>query len=220
MNRIEVLVYTIDNYESVFIQINRYITEILHESEQDKFKSLFFNRDKVNFFIARSVIKSKYRYLKEKFNYSSNGKPFIDEEKFFNLSHTEGMVAIAFSEKCEIGVDVEKMIDQNFDAMQRIFASNKESDYIKSSETEKKMRFYRIWTLKEAYLKAKGMGITDNLNSLNVFDLESNKYATKFINNEAGEFCLSIYADHKNKMALDIEVKINHYESFLSEIKN
>ena len=83
---------------------------------------------------------------------------------FFNLSHSSGVSLLAFDPGSEIGVDVE-MIDEEFDyepIVKRWFTPE-EGKYIWQSKENSRIRFYELWTRKEAYLKAIGEGITKNL---------------------------------------------------------
>lgn len=94
----------------------------------------------------------------------------------FNLSHTNGLVACAVVSGADIGVDVEeirrresllKMADAVFSAQ--------EADALRCVSKEAQVaRFFDYWTLKEAYIKARGMGLALPLNgfSFHVVDGE------------------------------------------------
>lgn len=90
------------------------------------------------------------------------GKPFFSKttEMFFNISHTDGFTAIAFSNK-EIGIDVEKVGYFNEKIIEK-FYSEEERKEIQASGDEKylrKAKAVEIWTRKESEGKFKGEGI-------------------------------------------------------------
>ena len=95
------------------------------------------------------------------FDVTSNGKPYLvgEESLHFNLSHSEGMVMCAIAEK-EVGCDVEKkaLLDRG---LAEYVMTEYELDRIYGLEkdTEQQEMFFRLWTLKESYMKATGFGI-------------------------------------------------------------
>ena len=97
------------------------------------------------------------------------GKPFLKNNKiFFNISHSAEKIAIAISDK-QIGVDIEKIAEHNLKIAKRCFVKQEE-EFVFSGQTQEeiKKRFYVIWTLKESYLKYKGVGLTEKLNSFSI----------------------------------------------------
>ena len=95
-----------------------------------------------------------------------NGKP---EAKgiFFNLSHSGNVVICAASKK-NVGCDIEKVGSAPKRVAERFFCED-EIGWIESFANEEKNReFYRIWTMKESYLKMTGEGLRTELNSFRV----------------------------------------------------
>ena len=92
---------------------------------------------------------------------ASNGKPYLagEEQLYFNLSHSEGMVMCAVAEK-EVGCDVEKktVLDRK---LAEYVMTEYELGRIYGLEGDKEQQemFFRHWTLKESYMKATGLGI-------------------------------------------------------------
>ena len=98
--------------------------------------------------------------------YGENGKPYLaDNAVFFNLSHSENTVICAVSER-EIGVDVEKVGEVDLEIARRFFHRD-EFELLEKLPTneEKREMFYRLWTLKESFVKALGKGILMPLDS-------------------------------------------------------
>ncbi|MDE6566199.1 MAG: 4'-phosphopantetheinyl transferase superfamily protein [Lachnospiraceae bacterium] len=93
----------------------------------------------------------------------SGGKPYLENISgvYFNISHTSGLVACGIDER-EIGIDVERICRYDRRLMQRI-CTEEEIAYICGDDREEEQaqneRFFRLWTLKESYLKATGQGL-------------------------------------------------------------
>ncbi len=94
------------------------------------------------------------------------GKPSIGEPENergirFNLSHTGGLIALALCRDAEIGVDVE-MLDRESDVTslaRRFFAPTETAALLALQEDAQRSTFFQLWTLKEACLKALGVGL-------------------------------------------------------------
>lgn len=98
----------------------------------------------------------------------TNGKPHLydgEEEIRFSLSHSGDYAVCAISD-IPIGVDIEKIEDYKPEIASRFF-NKSELKYIKDADT-----FYRIWTLKESYIKTVGLGLKMPLDSFIVSDLD------------------------------------------------
>ena len=109
---------------------------------------------------------------------TSNGKPYIeDSDIHFNISHCQDWVVCAIH-NTPIGIDIEKIRPINLKIAKRFFTAEeqnyvfsripKEEDFDKTADSDMLKRFFEVWTGKEAYLKYKGTGITDSLNTLSV----------------------------------------------------
>ena len=79
----------------------------------------------------------------------------------FNLSHSAGLVICALAPDREVGVDVEDLTRRRVDpALVRRYCSPEEIEDIERHGAAWHDRFLQYWTLKEAYLKARGLGIS------------------------------------------------------------
>jgi 4'-phosphopantetheinyl transferase len=79
----------------------------------------------------------------------------------FNVSHARGLVVCAAAWECEIGVDVENVErpGEYVHLAQRFFAAS-EAAHVASVPAERQRDvFFDYWTLKESYIKARGMGL-------------------------------------------------------------
>jgi 4'-phosphopantetheinyl transferase len=80
----------------------------------------------------------------------------------FNLSHTRGMVAFAVTREHDVGVDVENRARRlrHRELSERFFGEAEVEALQALVPEERAQRFLELWTLKEAYLKARGLGIS------------------------------------------------------------
>lgn len=140
------------------------------------------------------------------------GKMYIEDDIngsykwpiYFNLSHSDNVLALAVSACYDIGVDVEK-IDRNFTNVAYSFFSKAEVKYLKDlSEEVRQRELCKLWTLKEAYVKAKGMGLTIPLDSFNV-----NEYCGMFTYSIelVKDYYLSIAVDCKTKEGFKVRIR-------------
>lgn len=85
----------------------------------------------------------------------------------FSLSHTEGMVACTVARNRDVGIDVEALSRATDGlAVAEQFFSPAEGKWLADSAPEvRQPRFLQLWTLKEAYLKARGLGLSIPLDS-------------------------------------------------------
>ncbi|MBM7586119.1 4'-phosphopantetheinyl transferase [Bacillus pakistanensis] len=97
------------------------------------------------------------------------GKPFLEEFEgiHFNLSHSEDLIMVILSDTSPVGVDVEFARKDYLDVMDEVF-SLEERKHIQSlsNEEEKILSFFKLWTKKEAIMKADGRGFSYPLKSL------------------------------------------------------
>jgi 4'-phosphopantetheinyl transferase len=128
--------------------------------------------------VARALVRTTLsRYaavppLAWEFARNAHGRPHVAApaegcDLLFNLSHTDGLVALAIGRACEFGIDVEHM-PRRVEAAElapRFFAPPEAAHVVAASGAEQRDRFFAFWTLKEAYIKARGMGLALPLDS-------------------------------------------------------
>jgi 4'-phosphopantetheinyl transferase len=152
------------------------------------------------FLIARSMqrtVLASYTsgVAPQDFRFSNNehGKPALAPEfealaLHFNLSHTQGLVAMAVSHAPALGVDVEN-VRARTTALQiadRYFTS-READALAGLPANQQIaRFYALWTLKESWLKAIGQGLSAGLDNVS-FELDTahRMISAEFANDES-----------------------------------
>lgn len=110
--------------------------------------------------------------------YNEYNKPYLKNEKiYFNISHSNGTIVLVISDK-EIGVDVEYFVYKE-SVVRKYFTNNEQNEILNS--TNKVYDFTRIWVMKEAFVKMKGIGISYGL--INV-DTTKIKEQIELIENE------------------------------------
>lgn len=93
--------------------------------------------------------------------YSLRGKPFIPGSDLrFNLSHADGMIVLAISSGFEVGVDVERvrLMPEMATVARDNFSLYEQASLWSLPQVDQLPAFFRIWTRKEAVVKALGDG--------------------------------------------------------------
>lgn len=92
------------------------------------------------------------------------GRPFLVPDSpsvpLFNLSHTDGLAALAISYDVRVGVDIETIQPLRDDEMEWPLSPAERETLGKAPEAERHDVFFRFWTLKEAFIKAVGKGVS------------------------------------------------------------
>lgn len=117
----------------------------------------------------RGLIKNSIAITKNKF-----GKPdLMHNGALFgsvSIAHTKDQFALLYSpEVCELGVDIENSI--NDEMLVHEFLSPKEIEYMITSKQNRIQESTLIWTLKEAFVKALGVGFKQHPNTVCVADI-------------------------------------------------
>lgn len=146
---------------------------ILSADEKERRGRFVFERDRHRFLVSHALVReSLSRYApvapaEWRFQVNEYGRPSIDWPESqrwlrFNLSHSEGRAVVAIAREIEIGVDVEATRLQNDLA---VIASQFFSPREVARLGDEPNAFFDFWTLKEAYIKARGMGLAIPLDS-------------------------------------------------------
>lgn len=103
------------------------------------------------------------------FTKSEFGKPIcLSTLNFeFNLSHSGNCVVGVFDDK-QVGIDVEFIEDKNRDDIVNGFFNQQEKEYYRAC-IDKRSVFHELWTIKEAYIKYLGVGMSKGFNTFSVY---------------------------------------------------
>lgn len=153
---------------------------VLSREEHERAARFHFERDRQHFKAARSALRVILgRYLKLPpesliFAQTEYGKPFLVNPEaaglLFNLSHSGELALIAVSRDREVGVDLEYMRPDfaTTEVAERFFSV---AEIYTLSGLDPKLRteaFFNCWTRKEAYVKARGEGLSMPLDQFDV----------------------------------------------------
>ena len=109
-----------------------------------------------------SIALNDYNYPKEilsNIKYTQDGKPYIKDTFYFNISHSDNIVICACY-KSNIGADIEKIKTRDINKL-RTFLNKEEYDKLSTSNEQDRL-FAEIWTQKESFSKliSKGMNLS------------------------------------------------------------
>lgn len=149
-------------------------------SDEEKLRLSRFRReeDQSTYLVAhvtkRLILASELNLsspLALKFRTNAYGKPYLDKHAIhFNLSHTDGMIALAWSGNSPIGVDIENLLRHPYDrkAAQLVLSESELEDVDASNHQVE--RFLEYWTMKEAAAKGEGKGLQLDFRKVNLLE--------------------------------------------------
>jgi 4'-phosphopantetheinyl transferase len=150
------------------------LADLLNEQERARAARFAFEKDRRAYVAAHALLRAK---LSERaggapqdwrFAAAVHGKPHLVDaprDLRFSLTHTRDRVAVAISEGVEIGVDVESASRraESLKLTERFFAPE-EAAFLRALDGDaRREAFFAIWTLKEAVVKATGLGLAGGL---------------------------------------------------------
>lgn len=156
---------------------------ILSKAEKDKTDRFIFEKDRHTCLVTRALL----RYVlslctalpPEQFEFTENeyGKPALATHSVFlpitfNLSHSQGLTACALTLHYDIGMDVEnwrRTLEPEI--ANRYFAPSEAACLQQCPAAARTKLFFDFWTLKESFIKARGMGLSMGLDTFS-FQLE------------------------------------------------
>lgn len=150
---------------------------VISAEETQRAARFHFPRDRNRFILAhramREILAQYLNCCPGQLDFSTNGhgKPSLSDGNLqFNLSHSGTCALLAVSPLHKVGIDVEQIrTDVEIEVLARRFFSQLEHSELMAIPREQRVAaFYRYWTLKEAYIKAQGLGLSLPLDS---FDL-------------------------------------------------
>lgn len=104
-------------------------------------------------------------------SHGKNGKPELPPSSglHFNLAHSGEFMALAVTRMASVGVDIEQVRSMSDTrSLAEAFFAREECDQLPCAEPGLSAGFFRCWTLKEAFLKSTGEGLSRSLDSFAV----------------------------------------------------
>ncbi len=146
---------------------------ILTDDERQQVTRFHFPRDQRRYLVTRVLVRqvlASYVNVPPQglvFEVNEYGRPTIANSPAvhadvrFNISHTDGLIVVGIARGREIGVDVENVRAEALtDIAHRFFATTEVEQLRQLPREQQSSRFFELWTFKEAYVKARGMGLS------------------------------------------------------------
>jgi len=161
---------------------------LLTGDELSQMSRFYYARHRHQYLVTRVLIRtslSQYHPVDPcqwEFGTNGYGKPEIQHPNLespvrFNLSHSKGMILCGIARDFDIGVDVEDRQRSTRAALNRLssyFSAEEIAELNALPPEHQKQRFFDYWTLKESYIKARGMGLATPLRKFS-FQFHENK---------------------------------------------
>ena len=175
----DVHLWLVQNNEQIISWVD--FEPLLSSGERDRAARFKFETDRQRYILAHAALRSILStYVKRpagelEFESGPSGKPklaaiYSKKKITFNLSHSHEVTLIGVAKTQEIGVDVEWMRkDFAFGEVAERFFTRREVALLHSlPEDVQREAFYKCWTSKEAFLKAKGTGLSGDLDEVQI----------------------------------------------------
>ena len=157
--------------------------ELLPQNEKMRLSKLSSSKQRrllVSLALLYSQLAEKTEQLPEELNiqYNVNGKPYLGNfsEHTFNLSHSKDFTALAITQQDPVGLDIENVDfcrTRLSDIAKRFFTLKENKILSALGGDEHSLMFYRLWTLKEAWVKANGGSLIPNLKKIEFLVVEN-----------------------------------------------
>ena len=154
------------------------LKRFLSKDEIARAEAFFYPELTSRFIAARAILRcilSAYLQISAEeiiFRYNDYGKPLLDHSNglCFNLAHSNNYAVFAIALESNIGIDLEAVrSDFDFVDIAKRFFSTSETESLLTLPSEDQVdAFFRCWTRKEAYIKAKGQGLSLSLQDFSV----------------------------------------------------
>ena len=145
---------------------------LMTEEERAKQQRFYFEKGRHECLVTRALVRttlSRYADVApEVWRFTTNRwgcprllDPPTDLPLRFNLTHTDGLIACAVALERDVGVDVEATDrpGETVEIADRFFSVAEYEELVSQPPERQQARFFDYWTLKEAYIKARGMGL-------------------------------------------------------------
>ncbi len=132
------------------------------------------NKFSAGLYFCSLILKKDFRVFAKKYIFNTNGKPILESgECEFSISYTDDHVYIAIVRSDMIGLDAEKIKVINLNVSKEFMS---ERELVKLKRTTNKYKyFYKIWTLKESYIKLIGSGIDNSITDIEFIEDKNGK---------------------------------------------
>jgi 4'-phosphopantetheinyl transferase len=147
---------------------------LMTPEEAHQQQRFYFEADRHRYLVTRGLVRSvlsryapvapaDWRFTENDYGKPSPANPPAQAlELSFNVTHTQGLVAIGVTRRAALGVDAENLLTREapIDVADRFFAPDETAALLALAAAGQHDRFFQYWTLKESYIKARGMGLS------------------------------------------------------------
>lgn len=146
---------------------------LLTSEEQEQLHRFRFAQHQRDYLITRALLRttlSRYapvpphawRFVKNPYGKPALAAPFLRSPLFFNLSHTTGLIACLIALRQEVGIDVEDTTrpGDTVEVAEQFFSPAEVAALRAAPPEAQRDHFFQYWTLKESYIKARGLGLS------------------------------------------------------------
>jgi 4'-phosphopantetheinyl transferase len=172
---------------------------LLSEDERARQARFRFAGDRRRFLITRALVRtvlSRYAAVPPEawvFSAGARGRPVIAAPPAapaleFNISQSSELVMLGVTSGRALGIDVESIEARaaDIDGLDRYFAPEESAALLSLPPADRRRRFFELWTLKESYLKARGLGLAIALDAFR-FELTGHRGLALHMRPELGD---------------------------------
>lgn len=159
---------------------------LVTEEERVWLANFHFDRDRHEHLVSRALVRACLaRHLSAppqsfRWQHGEHGKPALDPARdlFFNASNHRDVVVCALARYEDLGVDVEPTSrgDEILEVVETVFSPVEIAKLRTLSRAEQRDRAVTLWTVKEAYIKALGLGLSAPVREITI-DLDVTPFA-------------------------------------------
>ncbi|MEO4052748.1 4'-phosphopantetheinyl transferase superfamily protein [Solibacillus sp. CAU 1738] len=186
--------YAINITEKAYLDVFQQFELMISSERKEKVSKFHFDEDKKRSILAevllRHSLKKNFGITHDQIQFTNNqyGKPNLKnfDQIHFNLAHSGDWVVCVVSD-APIGIDVEQITTIDMGIAKAYFTSREYKDILSQPKDKQIQYFYKLWTLKESYVKAEGKGLSIPLNSFSfciqsqaIQMFESNQLSKKY----------------------------------------
>jgi 4'-phosphopantetheinyl transferase len=172
---------------------------LLSEDEHARQARFRFAGDQRRFLVTRALVRtvlSRYAAVRPQdwtFSAGPRGRPTISAPRpaaalEFNISHSADLVMLGVTSGRALGIDAESIEAREADiaGLDRYFAPEESAALLALHPAARRRRFFELWTLKESYIKARGLGLAIALDAFR-FELPGERGLTLHMRPELGD---------------------------------
>lgn len=149
---------------------------LLSPDERARADRFVYDRHRRRYTVAQAHLRRVLAQLtgtrpeKIRFRFGGHGKPFLPAGPSFNQSHSAERIMIGVTSEGRLGVDIEKIrkVRYMLAIADKNFGADEAARLHAAPDHERQRLFFRLWTRKEAFLKAVGVGLTHPLRTFSV----------------------------------------------------